>query len=121
MPRNYFGKGVIGCIDWGRTRHEMAIGALIGGVSGGVLEFGSPFVSRGLSSVAGKLPKIRGISVAPKVKANPKPSPKFKQPTNPPQYPPSEIPPGWRVREMPPTEQYPTGYWKLEKPNNGSW
>jgi hypothetical protein len=52
----------------------------------------------------------------------PKPSPKFKPPTNPPQHPPAEIPPGWRVHEMPATGQYPNGYWKLEKPmKDGSW
>jgi RHS repeat-associated protein len=52
----------------------------------------------------------------------PQMSPYFEPPTNPPQLPPTAIPPGWRIREGAPTEFYPNGYWKLEKPmTDGSW
>jgi RHS repeat-associated protein len=49
-------------------------------------------------------------------KKPPRPAEKFREPTNPAQNPPENVPDGMRVRVMPPTQQYPNGYWRLEKP-----
>jgi RHS repeat-associated protein len=49
-------------------------------------------------------------------------TPNFRAPTNPPQMPPENIPPGWRIRQKPPEPGYPDGLWRLEKPmDNGGW
>jgi len=47
----------------------------------------------------------------------PKPAQNFQKPTNPPQNPPNQLPPGHTVRMGPKTQQYPDGYWRQYNAN----
>ena len=57
------------------------------------------------------------------VTAPAKPTPKVQLPTNPPQVPPvvDSLPPDVRLFVGKPTQQYPHGYWKIEKFDGKGW
>lgn len=131
-------------VDWlSRPRNPMCMagfagaGAAVGGFSGGgvgALGFAggpagfatTPAFSASGAALGGGIGGLGGMIMCSSGTggsgSGPKPASNFKSPTNPPQPPPTSVPSGWRVRVMPPTSQYPKGYWRLEKPMpNGGW
>jgi hypothetical protein len=113
------------------TARDYALGALtevdmsqFAGI-GGAVKGGATFVAKkGVTELAEYEAKQLALKQAEKevakqavldtVKTAPKPSPNFIKPVNPPSLPPTTTAPGTSVRVGQSTEQYPTGYWKLE-------
>ena len=72
---------------------------------------GAFFAPKAVSAPA----RFASVEPCPPTMGGPKPSPNFKAPTNPPQLPPAQMPPGFKVLRQQPTQQYPNGSWKILK------
>jgi RHS repeat-associated protein len=69
-------------------------------------------LASGLVRGAGILLDSEATATATVAPGAPKPATNFTPPTNAPQNPPDVLPDGHTVRVMPPTQQYPNGYWR---------
>jgi RHS repeat-associated protein len=105
--------GLVNCNPWGCDYGDL--GGFGGGGAGG--GFGGGGRGPGGGSIGGGSGGFGGRGPG----GGAKPAQNFKPPTNPPQLPPGTLPPGVRCFREKPTQQYPDGYWKLEKWDGQGW